>query len=286
MKRWLILGSLLLLPFAVIACTEEDGSSNSENGAQNPAAGTLRPSDLGYPLKPANLSSATVTDVIDGDTIDLGDGQRIRLIGINTPEREQPFFEEASDFLKNRLDGKQVEIEYDQERLDQYDRTLAYIWLGDVLINQEVLAQGLAIAYSIPPNVRYEQVFLAAEQAAQNAGVGIWRPASANVVIRFISYDPPGPDDQNLNGEYIEFQNPGEVAVDMTGFTLEDAANNNYTFGAVTLESGQIVRLYSGCGQDTVDALYWCSENPIWNNNGDSAVLRDTEGAYVAARQY
>ncbi len=287
MKRWLILGILLLLPFGLLACTEEGGSS--DNGGQNTTNNTNNGNtntNFDYPAKPANLTSATIDDVIDGDTVDLDNGDRVRLIGINTPEREQPFYTEAANFLKNRLNGKRVEIEFDQESTDQYGRTLAYIWLGDVLVNQEILSQGLANTYSVPPNVRYEQYFLLAEQAAQTAGVGIWKPASADVLIRFISYDPAGPDDENLNGEYVEFQNKGSAVVDMDGFTLEDAANNNYTFGVVTIAPEQTLRLYSGCGQDTFNAVYWCSDNSVWNNSGDSAILRDAEGLYIAAYQY
>ncbi|MBI5931138.1 MAG: thermonuclease family protein [Chloroflexi bacterium] len=283
MRRWLILGILLLLVLS--ACSDEESTPKSDNGGQNPPASNNN-SNSGYPIKPSNLTSAKVTDVVDGDTLDLDNGQRVRLIGINTPEREQPFYEEASDFLKKRLDGKHVEIEYDQEDTDQYGRTLAYIWLGDVLINQEILEQGLAVAYSVPPNARYEQVFLAAEQGAQSAGVGLWKPASAELIIRFISYDPPGPDDENLNGEYVEFQNKSTATVDMTGFTLEDAANNNYTFGSVTVAPEQTLRLYSGCGSDTYNAVYWCSDGPVWNNSGDSAILRDPDGLYIAAYQY
>lgn len=287
MKRWFIWGILLLLPLTVWACSDE--KSPSDNGGQNTSSNNSSSNNntnLGYPAKPANLTSATVTDVIDGDTMDLDNGQRVRLIGINTPEREEPFYEEASHFLKNRLDGKRVEIEYDQETTDQYGRTLAYIWLGDALINQEILSQGFANAYSVPPNVRYERIFLLTEQAAQSAGVGMWKPASASIIIRFISYDPPGPDDENLNGEYVEFQNKGTETVDLNGFTVEDAANNNYTFGVVTIAPEQTLRLYSGCGQDTYNAVYWCSDNSVWNNSGDSAILRDAEGLYIAAYQY
>jgi micrococcal nuclease len=280
MKR--LFGLLLILPLVVLACTEEATPSDSDNGEQNnanvPAAG--------YPLKPQNLTTARVTDVIDGDTLDLDDGQRIRLIGVNTPERDQPYYEEARGFLQGRVEGKQVEIEYDVERTDQYDRTLAYLWLGGVLVNQEILTQGYANSLIFPPNQRYEEFFLLAEQSAQDAGIGLWRPAEHTVNIRTIRYDAAGNDDENLNDEWIEFQNKGTEAVNLEGFTLEDAASNNYTFGAVTIAPEQILKLYSGCGADVSNALYWCSDGSIWNNNGDTAILRDTEGLYVADYQY
>lgn len=280
MKR--LLGLLLILPLIMLACTEEATPSDSDNGEQN---NVNVPAD-GYPLKPQNLTTARVTDVIDGDTLDLDDGQRVRLIGVNTPERDQPYYEEAREFLEGRVEGKQVEIEYDVERTDQYDRTLAYLWLGDILINQEILTQGYANSLILPPNQRYEAFFLLAEQNAQDAGIGLWRPAEHTVNIRTIRYDAAGNDDENLNDEWIEFQNKGTEAVNLEGFVLEDSASNNYTFGAVTISPEQILKLYSGCGADTITALYWCSDGSIWNNNGDTAILRDTEGLYVADYQY
>ncbi len=90
-----------------------------------------------------------VVRVIDGDTIELEQIGTVRLIGVDTPETVHPskpveyFGKEASAFLRQLVEGKPVQLEYDQERKDRYDRTLAYVYLGDLtFVNAEIIKQG------------------------------------------------------------------------------------------------------------------------------------------------
>jgi micrococcal nuclease len=128
-------------------------------------------------------TSALVVEVIDGDTIrvDLqGVETPVRLIGIDTPEIDGPFTDEecfgaeASRFTSAALDGRSVELEYDVERTDRYDRVLAYVWLDGVLFNQRILRRGYAVLSTFPPNVRYVDRLTAAQRAARDDGAGLW----------------------------------------------------------------------------------------------------------------
>ena len=115
-----------------------------------------------------------VSEVIDGDTIELLSGEVIRYLGINTPEKGQPFSTEATTANQNLVDGQEVGIELDMQTKDQFGRTLAYVWVGETMVNLELVRQGLANIYTVPPNVKYEEQFLAAEREARQAERGLW----------------------------------------------------------------------------------------------------------------
>lgn len=122
-----------------------------------------------------------VASVIDGDTIILENGEHIRLLGINTPEIEsyhrqaEAGGQEAKKWLAERLQDKQIYLEYDVEKRDKYNRSLAHIFLVDgEHLNTSLLETGLASLSLIPPNLRYAQQMTAAQQYAEAEGLGIW----------------------------------------------------------------------------------------------------------------
>lgn len=137
------------------------------------------------PAPSAERSEAVVTRVIDGDTVDLQDGRRVRLIGIDTPEMgyspraqtegvNDPFAEEAKAFLREQAEGRRVRLEFGPEAEDQYGRTLAYLFLEDgTHLNAELLRRGLARAYRGFEHPRRPE-FLELEQQARKAGIGLW----------------------------------------------------------------------------------------------------------------
>jgi micrococcal nuclease len=218
-----------------------------------------------------------VRQVVDGDTVELADGRRVRYLGVNTPEQGQPFYEEAKRFNADLVANKMVRLEFDVDTVDQYGRTLAHVFVGDTHVNLELIRQGYANLYTVPPNVKYSDEFLAAEREAREARRGLW--AQSGVPIRITDLDPVG--------EWVEFSNQGAQPIDMTGFTLKDEANHIYEFNAFTLRPDQRVRLYSGDGQDTETRLYWgLGSNTVWNNGGDTAYLRDPDGALVDVYTY
>lgn len=135
---------------------------------------------------PGNAGDRTrvdVLDVIDGDTIrvDLdGSSTPVRLIGIDTPERDGPytreecFGAEASRYTQRALGGRSVDLEFDVERTDRFDRTLAYVWIDGGLFNERILLDGYAQLATFPPNVRYVERFADAQRRARDGGAGLW----------------------------------------------------------------------------------------------------------------
>ena len=238
---------------------------------------------------PADGQRVTITRVIDGDTVDLADGRRVRYLGINTPERGQPFYEEATETNRRLVEGKEAWLALDVQPTDQYGRTLAYlwVWVGGQFVNQELVHQGVATLYTEAPNVRYTEALVAAQQAAREAEVGLWAPSGLPVKIQKIYYDAPGSDPENPNGEWVEIVNDGGKAVDLTGFSLKDEANHIYTFPATTLAPDHLLKVYSGQGNDSDGTLYWgLVGDAVWNNDGDTAFLRDPQGRLVDVYGY
>lgn len=129
----------------------------------------------------------SVTKITDGDTFYIDDGsakgEKIRLIGIDAPESRrsqhknvQYFGKEASAYLATLLKGKKVRLEYDVSRKDQYRRTLAYVYREDGLfINADLMKNGYAVLLTIPPNVKYADLFRDLQQEARKHKRGLWR---------------------------------------------------------------------------------------------------------------
>ncbi len=121
-----------------------------------------------------------VKRVIDGDTFVLDSDERVRLIGIDTPETKhptkgvQPYGPEASDFTKNAIEGKEVKLEFDVDLYDRYNRFLAYVYYNNVFLNEELVLMGLAVVSTYPPNVKYVDRFISAQNQSKKQKLGIW----------------------------------------------------------------------------------------------------------------
>ncbi|HOX09639.1 MAG TPA: thermonuclease family protein [Candidatus Omnitrophota bacterium] len=115
-----------------------------------------------------------VTRVIDGDTIVMENGEHVRYIGIDTPERGRPYYKEAKRQNEGLVKGRRVRLEYDVGRTDRYGRTLAYVYAGEIFVNEELVRRGYALAYTVPPNVKYSKRFVSLQQEARDQKRGIW----------------------------------------------------------------------------------------------------------------
>lgn len=140
---------------------------------------------LGWNSKPMVVISSYVGDykvsrVIDGDTIELADGIKVRYIGIDTPETVDPrkpvqcFGLEASRKNKELVEGKTVRLEKDISDRDKFGRLLRYVWLDEALINLELVKLGFAYSSTFPPDIKYQKEFLAAQREAKETGLGLW----------------------------------------------------------------------------------------------------------------
>jgi len=167
---------LLILPFSTVAeifqWLDAEGQSHFSDKPQPGAS--LFQVDAGY-------SFYQVKKIYDGDTILLSNGQKIRFLGVNTPEVEgrnkslQAGGNEAKQWLEAQLKNTTVRLEKDVEKKDKYGRTLAHVFTQDKLhINLELVKQGFASVNIYPPNLKYVAALVAAEQQAEYKHLGIW----------------------------------------------------------------------------------------------------------------
>jgi len=128
----------------------------------------------------AGQQGVLVVRVIDGDTIEIEGGQRVRYTGIDAPEvahATEPgehFGEEAAGKNQELVEGRIVSLKRDVTDKDEYGRLLRYVWLGDTMINAELVRLGYAYAYSLRPNVKYQELFLQLEAEAREQKLGLW----------------------------------------------------------------------------------------------------------------
>ena len=133
----------------------------------------------------AGTIEGTVVRVVDGDTIyvRLTDRvEKIRYIGVNTPEihhpskGEEPGGREAAEVNRGLVGGRRLRLELDVQTRDRYGRLLAYVWVGDTMVNAELVRLGYAQVMTVPPNVRYQDLFVKLQRQARDAHRGLWRP--------------------------------------------------------------------------------------------------------------
>jgi micrococcal nuclease len=149
--------------------------------------GTGSPSEPS-PTAPSRSAVVPVTKVTDGDTIHVryeGADERVRLIGVDTPEvdwyggRADCFGDAAGRYTRSRLTGRSVRLAFDVDRRDRYGRLLAYVFVGGELFNLTLVQQGYARADPVPPDTRLAPEFQRAEDGARVAGEGLWSACPA-----------------------------------------------------------------------------------------------------------
>ena len=180
---YLFAGFILLLNFA--GCNEEN------NLAFDTSKGKfVMPLGRTY-----NYSDVLVKRAVDGDTLLLETGERVRLIGIDTPEMHeskklyrdaerskqdvsaiQEMGRKSHQFTKGLVEGKQVSLEFDIEKYDKYGRLLGYVYLKDgTFVNAEIVKQGYASLMTYPPNVKYADLFQKLYEEARQNQRGLWK---------------------------------------------------------------------------------------------------------------
>jgi micrococcal nuclease len=176
-RRLPTLGSLALLAILVIVLV----SGRDEEGGQR--GGSAEPHDGA----PRNGIVVPVVDVVDGDTIEvLVDGveEDVRYIGVDTPEVDpsigvECFGSQASEANRRLVAGERVRLVFDDERRDRYGRLLAYVYVGERFVNEELVRGGYATTLTIAPNTDFAGRFDRLEQSAGNAGRGLWGECGA-----------------------------------------------------------------------------------------------------------
>ncbi|MSS74440.1 thermonuclease family protein [Candidatus Pacearchaeota archaeon] len=122
-----------------------------------------------------NKNEFLVTKIIDGDTIEIESGQRIRLICINTPEKGEGGYKEAKDYLKSTILNKKVVLKKDISETDRHDRLLRYLYLNNKLINELIARKGYGVTFPYEPDTKFCAKIKKAEKKAKKEHIGLWQ---------------------------------------------------------------------------------------------------------------
>lgn len=218
----------------------------------------------------------------------------------------------ASEFARTQLVDERVTITLDANEGPRgyYGRLLIYIRESDgTLFNYQLVEQGYARVYDSEFTKRDR--FYAAESRAQKDGVGLWECANGQasgggrgstdepttrvatdggtdgLAVARIHPDADGNDHENLNDEYVVLKNAGDGTLDLSGWTVSDDGGHTYRVpSGVTLASRETLTLYTGSGADSGSELYWGSDGAVWNNGGDTVVVRNASGDVVVRAEY
>jgi micrococcal nuclease len=256
-------------------------------------------------LPPPDLRvTGTVISTIDGDTVEIdinGTTSDVRLLGINAPEMDECWGQEAAVKLASMVQGREVVLASGPDDTDSFGRLLRYLYLeGDgepQFVNAEMVASGNAVG--LQDGSETASSIKAYEARAYQSGYGMWATFACGdlegttvdrPVIRVseLAADPSGPDADVLSEEYITIVNEGYDGVSIAGWTLRDeSSSNRYTFeqGQV-LDLGESITVVTGCDGGPVGAVHWCSDQAVWSNGGDTAIILDTLGNAVVWYTY
>jgi micrococcal nuclease len=261
----------------------------------------VRAQDIQAPLQ----GPLRVLEVSDGDTVELATIGKVRLIGVDTPEKFagdklerqsaetgltkeeiQAMGERASSFTERLILGQEVWLEFDVEERDRYGRTLAYLYLADpngvwryegntyTQVNLEIVMAGWAQPLTIAPNVRYADLYLDAARVARNQSLGFWEniptvdsSQAKTVSIRCVLFNPDGRDEGN---EKVTLQ--VLETTDVEGWRVVDA-NGHAVYLTGVAEAKQ-----------PFEVLF--TDEAVWNNDGDTAKLFDSSNRLIDEFSY
>jgi len=255
-----------------------------------------------------------------------GTEDTVRLLGVDTPEVHAendptefpgvPDTEAGRDCLRDygalasavaeqELSNQTVLLSFDdnEPRRGYYGRLLAYVHVDGKSFNYGLVTNGLARRYD-DSQFEYRERYQTAEDAARASGTGLWGgcadgnlstatetpiAADGGTPLRIVDIhaDAAGDDRENRNDEYVVFSNAGSEDLDLSGWTVHDEADHEYTFpDGTTLGPNETLTLHTGSGEDGGGDYYWGQGSPVWNNGGDTVIVQNESGSVIIERTY
>lgn len=210
---------------------------------------------------------AFVKKAVDGDTIDAiinGKEETIRLLGINTPEKNKPYYTEAKNFLK-QLENKTIELLRDGDDTDRYDRKLRYVYYNNQLINAKILERGYATTFMLDElNPEIKTNLINAEISAKNQGLGLWKKSTDKCAV-CIKLQELNPED-----EFFIIINNCTFNCNLSAWLVKDDANHFFELNDL----------------NSMQEQKYVSKLEVWNNLHDRFFLRDDNGDLVVYYEY
>jgi hypothetical protein len=204
-----------------------------------------------YNLDLTKNDSFTVKRIVDGDTIELENGIKIRLLGLNTPEKNRPYYFEAKDYLKRLILDKKVEIK--SQGTDKYGRILGYVFLDKENVNELILGNGFANLYYYDKDEYFKDLSYAENFARENE-LGIWKKSQDSGCIKLLELDYFDKTEDDF--ETLKLENLCDKDISIK---IKDDANHYYER---ILEKGIFIEKFKNIFNDAGDSIY------IWDEEG------------------
>lgn len=220
-----------------------------------------------------------VSRVIDGDTIVVGN-ESIRLLGINTPERSEFFYDEARIFLTKLVVNQSVVLEKGREDRDKYQRLLRYVFLNDKNVNLELIKQGYANYYFPTGFDQYSYKLINAWKNCVNRNVNLCEKSDdvcANCV-KLSKFD--------YKNQRVFLRNECNFGCELTNWQLKEEGRKKFIFPEFVLEQNSEVLIETGKGVDAKNKLFWKDGENVWTKTGDTLFLRDSNDKLVLWKKY
>lgn len=238
------------------------------------------------PTRNPNLETGQVVGVIEGDIIDVLIGQserRVKYILVDAPAVDdpelgtEPLGPEALALNRQLVEGQMVTLERDEQNEDEVGRLLRYVYVGELMVNEELIRQGLARVELVPPNLKYAARLQEVERAAREQGTGIWSLAETS--------KPPEIAIVEVNDvdEYVVLQNLGDEPQDLAGWRLVSELNQEECELQGILGPGETLRVWALLADQNQAGFNCGFTQNIWSNaEPDPAVLYNSVGLEVA----
>lgn len=224
------------------------------------------------------IKFAKVERIIDGDTIQTNEGI-IRLLGINTPEKGEKYYNESRIFLEKEILNKTIELKFGKEKKDLYNRTLAYIFIADKNINREIISNGFANAYFPSGKDYYSPLFLKTWESCVEREINYCAKSKnrcANCIIL---------KELNYNKQRVTLKNICGIPCNLTKWKIKDEGRKKFVFPEFILEPNKEISII--VEKNKIEGvLVWEREDYVWTKAGDTLFLRDPEDKLILWYNY
>lgn len=256
------------------------------------ATHSLSPSPTPFPTTITVSQFIEVIKIQDGDTLQLANGRFMRLIGIDTPEKDEFYYKEASDKLAELVLNKVVRLEKDKSETDTYGRLLRYAYINNTSVNLELIKGGYARALAFPPDTKYADEFKKAENKAKSEKLGIWGEGknddrsiknTGKVLINEIAWAGT---EASANDEWFELYNTENYDINLHGWTIKSSdglpsitINDDNEFLAIKAGGYILFERTDDTTISTVKADYIYTG--ALDNSGELLILSNADGKVV-----
>ncbi len=227
--------------------------------------------------------TAQVLRIIDGDTIEInwsGKKETVRLLGINTPEKGEPFYIEAKNFLNSTLIGKEILLELGRDDRDRYDRLLRYVIYDGENINEKIISEGYANYYFPSGYDLYSYKLIQAWDKCVKEEKNFCKK-SDDVCSECIKLK-----ELDIENQEIILENVCTQECDLSSWSIKDEGRKKFIFEDFVLAQKERVKIKVGKGEDTYNNLIWVRDDYVFNEEHDTLFLRDENNDLVLYYRY